>query len=311
MKDLKNNKIKRIVIWGLKYKYHTQRHIHKAFFQTAKKMGLQTIWLEDIKNNARKIKSGDLIISTQAIGKMVPEKFNFEDYNIPIKEGVFYCLHNYKEVFINKIEDKNLIKLQVYNNTDGAEESDQKWNPVTFFNSKTRTLYQPWGTNLLPNEFKKPVFSKKPFVFWIGNVWNDKHNQGNINEIAELKKVLSKNKIRFIKIKVIPDLLHILLIRNSRIAPAIGGNVQVQRNYLPCRMFKNISYGQLGITNIRKFKDILGDSFIEGNTIQEVVENTLKLSKEEYILRIKQQQQQIKNYTYKNAIENIIKAFQV
>jgi hypothetical protein len=310
MKEINNKKIKRIVIWGLKYKYHTQRHIHKAFFETAKKMGLESIWLEDIKNNALKIKPGDLIISTQAIGKMVPEKFSFEDYNLPIKEDVFYCLHNYKEIFTEKINNDNLIKLQVYNNVDGAEQSDQKWNPVTFFNSKTKTLYQPWGTNLLPEEFKKPTFNKNSLMFWVGNVWNDKYNQGNIAEINELKDVLKKNKIKFQKIKVVPDLIHIFLIRKSRIAPAIGGGVQVQRDYLPCRMFKNISYGQLGITNIKKFKDILGNSFIDGDTIEEIVENALKLSKEDYISKIIKQQQEIKKYTYKNSIENIIKAFQ-
>lgn len=303
-----NKKINRIVIWGLRYRYHTQRHVHQAFYENAQKMGYESIWLEDTKRAAAKVRPGDLVISTQAIGKMVPEKFNFEDYNLPIKDGVYYCLHNFKDVFTKKIKPDNLLKLQVYNTVDGAEQSDQKWGPVTFFNSKTKTLYQPWGTNLSSEEFKKPTFSKIPFVFWVGNIWNDKDNRGNLNEMAELKKVLQKNKLRFVKIKVVPDFLHIFLIRNSRLAPAIGGGFQVKVDYLPCRMFKNISYGRLGITNIKKFKDILGDSFIEGNTIKEIIENTLSLSKEEYLAKVAAQQEIIKNYTYVKAIKNIIRA---
>ena len=98
-------------------------------------------------------------------------------------------------------------------------------------------------------------------------------------------------------------------IRLSRIAPAIAGKFQVDINYLPCRMFKNISYGQLGITNVKKFKDILGDSFIEGETIKDLVNTSLSFNEEEYKNLVIKQQERIKPYTYKASIENIIKAF--
>ncbi len=300
-------KIKRIVVWGLRKKYHTNRHVHKAFYENAKKIGYKALWIEDEKESAKYIEPGDLIIATQAIGKMVPEKFKFEDYNIPIRDDVFYCLHNLKDVFKNKLNPNNYINLQVYT-TEQAEKSDQQWGPVTYFNTKTRTLYQPWGTDLLAEEFKKPVFNSNSLVFWIGSVWNDSANHGNLEAIKELKEVLKKNKLRFLHLRFIPDFLNRFFVRISRIAPAIAGKWQVDVNYLPCRMFKNISYGQLGITNVKKFKDILGDSFIEGNSICEIINNSLSLSKEDYLNKIRLQQEVIKNYTYKNALENIIRA---
>lgn len=55
-------KFNRIVIWGLRKKYHTHRYIHKAFYENAKKLGYEVAWLEDEKNNAKLIKPGDLII---------------------------------------------------------------------------------------------------------------------------------------------------------------------------------------------------------------------------------------------------------
>jgi hypothetical protein len=304
----KIDKNTRIVIWGLRYKYHTHRHIHKAFYKNAKKLGFNTIWLEDEKKNQKYIKSGDLIISAEVIGKLVPEKFKLEEFNLPIRDDVFYCLHNYKELFLEKIKPENLIKLQVY--TSGrAEKADQKWGPATYFDSQSQTLYQPWGTDLLPDEFKKPVFNRSRFVFWIGSIWNNLLNQGNLSEIEELKNILKENKLKFINLRFIPDWLNIWLIRMSRIAPAIVGKYQAEENYLPCRMFKNISYGQLGITNVKKFKDILGDSFVEGNSIKELIKNALSLSKDEYVEKVIAQQEIIKNYTYKNSLENIIRAF--
>lgn len=304
----KETQIKRIVIWGLRTKYHTHRHIHQAFYKNAKKLGFETLWVEDDKKNQKYIQPGDLIISADPVGKMVPEKFTFEEYNLPVREDVFYCLHNFKDVFREKINKKNYINLQVYHDIVLNIKNIEKWNPVTYFDNETKTLYQPWGTDLLPEEFKKPVYNKNKFVFWIGSIWNDSLNRGNINEMRELKDTLKNQDLTFINLRFIPDWLNIFFIRLSRIAPAIAGRFQVEVNYLPCRMFKNISYGQLGITNVSKFKDILGEHFIEGENIRTIIDNTLSLSKTEYLAKIKAQQEIIKSYTYKSALENIFKA---
>jgi len=307
MQKMETNKIKRIIVWGLRNKYHTHRHIHQAFYENAKKLGYKALWLEDEKKNAKYIEVGDLIITSGPVGNMVAEKFTFEDYNLPVRNDVFYCLHNIKDVFINKLNPNNYINLQVYSSLH-LKNSDEVWGPATRFDKNTKTLYQPWGTDLLAEEFKKPVFNKHSLVFWVGSVWNDADNRGNIEAVNELKQVLKKNHLNFIQLRFIPDFINRFFIRKSRVAPAIAGLYQVEVDYLPCRMFKNISYGQLGITNVKKFKDILGDSYIEGDTIEELIDNALSLTKEEYIKMVKTQQEIIKNYTYKTALENIIRA---
>ena len=38
-------------------------------------------------------------------------------------------------------------------------------------------------------------------------------------------------------------------IMNAQMAPAIVGKWQQEKGYIPCRIFKNISYGAMGITN--------------------------------------------------------------
>jgi hypothetical protein len=164
---------------------------------------------------------------------------------------------------------------------------------------------------LLTWEFKKPVFnSKNPFVFWIGSIWNNELNQGNINEINMLKKVLSNEKLIFIHLQNIADFLNIIFVRMSRIAPAIAGKWQVANNYLPCRMFKNISYGQLGISNVKKFNDLFGGYSITGNNIEELIENSLKLKSNKYKEMVLGQQEIVKKHTYLNKLINICTAFE-
>lgn len=302
-------KFNKIVIWGLRKKWHTHRFIHKAFYDNAKKLGYKVIWIEDEKENQKYIQANDLIISADPIGKMVPEKFTFEEYNLPARDDVYYCLHHFKEIFVEKLPKDKLIFLQFYKNEVEKIPSIEKWSTSTYFDKNTKTLYQAWGTDLLFEEFKKPVFRKNKFVFWIGSVWNDKLNHGNVNQIAGLKNVLKTLGLKFIHLRFIPNWLNIFFIRLSRIAPAIAGEQQVKVDYLPCRVFKNISYGQLGITNIKKFKDILGDTFIEGETIYDLIKNCLSLSEDEYIKLVEKQQEMIKYYTYKTSLENIFRSF--
>lgn len=39
------------------------------------------------------------------------------------------------------------------------------------------------------------------------------------------------------------------LVKHAYLAPAIQSPWQIDHNYIPCRIFKNISYGSVGITN--------------------------------------------------------------
>ena len=300
--------INKIVIWGLKHRYHTHRHIFQAFYKNAKKSGYKVIWVEDSKRNAGVIESGDLVLTADVNGKMVKEKVIFADYNLPIVKGVYYCCYNCKDCFTEKIERNYLINLQVYT-TEYADKADQKWGVATLFDTKTRTLFQPWGTDLLAEEFKEPVYNKGRNVFWVGSVWNDKNNYGNIEQINEFKSVFKNNNLKFIQIRFVPDWLNIFFVRLSRLAPAISGKHQVKVNYLPCRMFKNISYGQLGISNVKKFNEIFADCNIYDNDLDKMIKKALSLSKQEYVELVKKQQDICKNFTYKQALENIIKAF--
>lgn len=306
IEELKQNakRFNKIVIWGLKKKWHTHRFIFQAYYETLKKCSIPVIWVEDEEENKKYIEPGDLILSAEVQGKMVPEKFRFEEYNLPVRDDIFYCLHNFKEIFLEKINPKNLLKLQVYSH---IAESFPKLHEAVHFDEKNKILFQFWGTDLLPNEFKKPVFNNNKLVFWIGSVWNNKYNQGNTEQIEELKRALKKYGLKFIKLRFVPDWLNIFLIRRSRIAPAIAGKFQAEIDYLPCRMFKNISYGQLGFSNIKKFNDIFKNCSVYDEDIKKMIEKILSLNKDSYVDLVKKQQEICKNFTIANHLNNILK----
>jgi hypothetical protein len=299
----------RIVIWGFRYRYHTHRYIHLAFYQTLKKLGVKVLWLEDDKKNQKYIQADDLIIGGDMYGRMMPEKLKFEDYNIPLRDDVWYCLYNFKNIFLDRVNKKRLINLDTYRNE--AELSNIKLDEITYIDTTKDiiTLWQAWGTNIMPWKFKKPIFNRTKLFFWVGSIWNDKFNHGNIQEIAELKKILAEKALKFIHVRFVPDWINIFLIRHSRLAPSIGGRHQVETNYLPCRMFKNISYGQLGFSNMKKFRDLYKDCSVLGENIEELVTNALEIKKQDYLAMVKKQQEITKKHTYIQKMTNIFEAF--
>ena len=85
----------------------------------------------------------------------------------------------------------------------------------------------------------------------------------------------------------------------------------MQNDYLPCRVWKNISYGQLGVSNVKKFDEIFDDCTVKGGSIEELIDNTLSLPFSTYRDMNYRQQETVKSrHTYVNRLLNIILAFE-
>ena len=289
----------KVVIWGLRAQEHTHSHIHRHFYATLKKLDGRVVLVDDGGENADVIEANDLVISVDVASS-----------HLPVREGVFYCLHNCPDDIHRRIAPSRNIRLRTY--TGSAEQTGEEWDRVTFFDAATRTLYQPWATDLLAGEFAEPIIEPVGhIVFWVGSIWNDRLNRGNVNEIKAMKDVLKSRGMKFVPLRGVSDSMNIRYIRSSRIAPAIAGRWQMQNNYLPCRMWKNISYGQLGVSNVAKFDDVFDGCTIKGRTIEELIDNTLGLPAKTYREMICRQQEVVKsNHTYVNRLLNIIRAFE-
>jgi hypothetical protein len=293
----------RVVLWGLRTKWHTHRFIFQAYYENLKKVGIPVVWVDDKQSSQKVVQPGDIIFTASNMyGKMVPKKNSIADYHVPVRNDVFYCLHAENDYFRDLLNKKQYIEIKYYSNEALAYE---KISEAVHYDAEKQVLYQAWGTNLLPEEFRTPVFSKTKFVFWVGSIWRGQKNEGNITEIGKLANLLSKKKLFFIPTRFIPNVFNMFLIRISRLAPAIAGLTQVEKNYLPCRMFKNISYGQLGFSNIKKFDEIFLGCNVYDPDMERQLDKVLSLSKEQYLDTIKRQQEICKKFTIAHHLNNI------
>jgi hypothetical protein len=294
--------VKRLVVWGGRENLDSIRHILRHYHTNAHKLGIPTVWLPDLDNSMMLLADGDTVLAVDVTSK-----------HLGYRANVDYCLHNFDggSELCRTLEQtpERLLRLQVY--TDAA--TGDVWDACRRFDPAARTLFQPWGTDLLAEEFLEPVFvPESREVVFVGAVWSEQYEGaelGNEATIAELKRVCEANRLVFVHRTHVPDEENVRLVRASRLAPALAGAWQVEHGYVPCRALKNVSYGQLCITNVPSVRRIMGAAGVDGQTVQELVEEALRLKRTVYTNLVREQQRQVQRFTYRESLASIERAF--
>ena len=202
--------------------------------------------------------------------------------------------------------------IQVYTH-DCLKRNDEKIDNYIYYKKTTESsnLYFPWPTDLLPHEIDNNI----------ANLDKVKKNNncvfiGSINKLNNLsiKEFCINNNINFIKLggfdkNNIDTEENYKYISESLIAPAIQSKWQVDNGYIPCRIFKNISYGKIGITNSETVYNLFNRNIIYNNDIHNCLhlglefENNSSYSK----IMIPLMKYVRDNHTYINRINIIMK----
>ena len=102
------------------------------------------------------------------------------------------------------------------------------------------------------------------------------------------------------------------LVKKSFMAPALQGQWQVDNGYVPCRIFKNISYGHLGITNSGVVNEVFQGRLVYDPSptllFKKALEKVQSANREE----IKELMHDVAlNHTYVNRAQQILKLLMV
>lgn len=232
----------KVVIWGHKLHSHTHSYIHEGFFRAFSELGYPTYWLDN-SDDVSQIDFSNALFLTE--GQV--------DGKIPLRADALYVLHN---ADARKYQGFRIVNLQVYREDSISFQSCEKIEECIYYDVSGKCLYIPWATDLLPKEIeemeaKLPSIKKEREIWWVGTL-ND-GSYGNLSEIAPFQEAAEENDIPFfvsdVWVHPISDEEHRDLIASSYLAPTIVGSWQKKTGYIPCRIFKNITYGQMGVTN--------------------------------------------------------------
>jgi hypothetical protein len=296
---------RRVVLWGFTESLDSFRHIYRHYFRTLARLDKECSWVPDSDESRDLIRAGDLVFAVDVESKHL---------GAPV-EGADYLLHNVgaDHPVWDGLAEERFVRLQVY--TSDAEQYGVEWVPARRYDRAARTLFQPWGTDLLADEFYPPVFAfESREVYFVGSVWDD-GGMGNANEIGELRRVVERRGLTLRHLYHVSDEENVIAVRASRFAPAISGRWQCEKNYLPCRVFKNVSYGALGVTNVPALRALLGGGWeiagsLAARSITSHVDGVLALREQDYLDLVRDQQEVVRRYTYRESLEAIGRAFE-
>lgn len=249
----------KIVIWGHPLHSHTHSYIHEAFFKTFKFLGFEVNWFHDNDFPSDFDYSNTLFITE-----------GFADSYIPLNKTSTYVVmyppnpRKYQDV-------KRFIELRLIaenfrdhiSNYSFKKKLNEKVSEFFYLgknisnekeNFQYDVVYTHWATNLLPNEFNfsDVYFPRKKIINFVGTI-----SKNGINEnYSNFKPFVAQAKARGIHFSHYNPWKNPVssekakeLVQESLVGVDIRGSLHLKQKLVTCRVFKNVSYGQFGLTN--------------------------------------------------------------
>jgi hypothetical protein len=314
--------LNKVIIWGHQLHNHTHSYIHNGFYIGFKYLGYKVYWFNENGVNNYPIPNEQIDFNNSLF-----IVHGLESKNLPLNNTSFYIGHNVEwinnnnfiipkcHVLLNKTEgipSQNIINLQVYCIGCLKENIFNNYKYYCYTNDYN-LIYMPWATDLLPHEIDENIknldklkiknisnFIGMPLDHW--GVFKNELDKYNI----EYKNYGGTFDVNSDKNKSIEE--NMKLIQESIIAPSLQTQWQIDNHYIPCRIFKNISYGKMGITNNPAVYELFDKKIIYSDSIDELVKKGLRFNKKkdkneiikELMIMVRD------NHTYLNRIQFIL-----
>ncbi len=249
------NAFEKVIIWGHKLHSSTHSYIHDGFYKGFKFLEYDTYWFDN-SDNVKNFDFSNCLFITE--GQV--------DDKIPLRKDAVYLVHNVNR---NKYDSYENIAFQVYTDDVLSRTFCVKVEPFIYYDFQNKIVYMPWATDLLPSEIERiksklSRIKKTKNIYWIGTIGEGVF--GNKPQITPFMNACQERGYTFIARNPcgtgVSKKEHIKLIKTSYMAPTIVGEWQKKVGYIPCRIFKNISYGQMGITNSRHVYELFEEKIV-------------------------------------------------
>jgi hypothetical protein len=246
----------KFVIWGYPLHSHTHSYIHYGFYKALKSLGYGVRWFDDVKVDDNF--EDCIFISESNCSK-----------NIPIVKSSKYFIHNFCDGFVeqNKVDHNQIYNLLVYHEEYNFPKDVQKPDDYSWYDPQTKNVMIMWGTDLLPSEIDQmtPVLydDAKEDVNFIGTIQGENaikfahicaNNGKNFYNLGGYTGSSQDDMTQFYD-----NTQSITELRKSYLSFDIRESQHLRNGYVPCRVFKNISYGMWTGSNSTKLNNFFSD----------------------------------------------------
>jgi hypothetical protein len=232
-------------------------------------------------------------------------------------------IHDFNYDYVLPAEAVNLSRDTLYEVVpDDSAVASKRGREVT--KTPYEVIYMYWATDLLPDEFKysDAELVRNPVMGYVGSVSHDhpfytfkqsaERNGITVHHLNPWSNPVSfEENIRIMKESYCaPDF-------RSRGDPAqfekyghMNGTNHIDIGYIPCRVFKAISYGQTGITNSPRVKELLGD-YVEYTSDPSEVISIVKRREKDMAWRKECMKHIAENHTFLQRVRDLARAIKM
>jgi len=287
---------------------HTNTYFFEGLYKAAKFLNLDAYWIDNQKDLENVVDDKTIVLC---------EGGYFPDLNK--KLSCKYVLHSIPSSWLEKFKDLSLRKKGLH--LDVFKNKALKYSMIddlTYFDEKEFTLYQPWAGNLMPSEIIDIDYLKNidyKSSFYIGLLYED-----GIQKANNLNYSLSESKIKT-QIKCVTGASHSTtqeLTLKSSICLDIRYDHHLEVGYVPCRIFKTLSFGREIYVNSKYIKEYLKDIpyvkyYEDGECLKSQFDKFCSMSRSMREIFYREKLDTLnkikEKHTFVNRLKNIIRVF--
>jgi hypothetical protein len=321
----------KVIIWGYPLDTHTMGYVYYGFFKAFKHMGYDVYWFNDAdfpRTDAFDYSKSVFITE----GKC--------DNNVPVIDSNMYiinaCINPYKYIKSGaRLVDLRYHVAHLHESVYDYELADRPVDPIssksyTLYENKAspkelnatfrtehiapyEALYMFWATDLLPEEinfedrFVSPTIPYETTFF--GTIAD-----GNKSQIQRYALGCASNGVTLkwnnpwstpVSLEQVREITKYSVIANDIRGDGDPNNSHKRMGYVGCRIFKNISYGKVGVTNSERIKNLFGEYILYSSDEKECAEIAFQ-NKDNYDYIFKQMKWVAENHTYINRVQDFL-----
>lgn len=298
---------KKVVIWGYPPHTHTHSYIHLGFAKAFSSLDYDVVWYDDDEEYSDENLSDSIIISEINCCR-----------HLPIDKSSKYFIHNIQDDFIpqTKFDFDNVYNLLVYHEGYRWDDTITKIDDYSWYDSKSKTSVIMWATDLLPDEIDEQdaviYDDSKPDVNYVGSLSIDYRRRlvGLVQKNnKQFKNYGGYSGLRSSKTPTgfIDDRDSIELIKQSYLNFDLRPQQHLDNGYIPCRVFKTMSYGCWVGTNSEKISSFLGNRLTVESELSSLYSKTEEDSKNATSDILIDNKNYIRdNHTYINRVNSLL-----
>lgn len=190
-------------------------------------------------------------------------------------------------------DNKNVFFWENYKGNLGKE-NWERIAPLTFFNSKIRSIQMPWATDAMAKN-SSSIKAESNTTYYVGNFSTD--------ALEKAKELRCKN-FKFLRVGGVNFEKAKEFVLRSEFTFDVRNSHTIKLGFIPCRIFKNFSYGRMCFTNSRHISECF--SIPSYNNLPELLSNIEEFRKGSFNDLIKHlQNEMLHKHSYRNRLQTL------